>query len=112
VEKGLNTNHLSAGLACESNKSPVDCGVDFEDSTDSSSVDAPVIRVGGGESDEGEDLALDNEGEKNPYDNLEEYEDPEEYGERLVDEEGQEEEVGEGRVDKVSCYVEQPAGAI
>jgi hypothetical protein len=71
--------------------------VDFKDNSSSSSVDVPVIREGEDESD-GDSVALDQEGEV-------EFEDPDEYGERLVDKEGTEEEVEEAGAKKVSYYI-------
>ncbi|KAG9081790.1 hypothetical protein FRC06_005391, partial [Ceratobasidium sp. 370] len=72
-------------LTEEGDKLGLGGGLDPKDDSDCLSVNAPVA-----EEDQGSDEALEAE-----HGEWEEYEDPEEYGERLVDEEDGQEEVGE-----------------
>lgn len=67
--------------------------VDSEDGSDDSSVN-PLALEGRGGGCDGESVACDWEGGSEP-------EDPDEYGERLVDEESAQEEVEEANVKKV-----------
>jgi hypothetical protein len=81
----LNTNHLIDDLTEAEGEFSPDCGVDPEVSSDGSSADAPIVE----DKDESDEEVLDEEREEQG-----EYEDLEEYGERLVDED-EREEVGE-----------------
>ncbi|KAG9077129.1 hypothetical protein FRC06_009084 [Ceratobasidium sp. 370] len=79
--------------------------VDHEDSADGSSIGGSVVKgAGEGESDGEEGAPSDTEGEAEPR-GPDEYEDPDEYGERLVDEEDGQEGVEEAGVDKVRGWL-------
>jgi hypothetical protein len=100
-----NTHRLIGNLVRKGNKLVLDCEVDAGDSSDGSSTDAPVAEGGeGGDKDENKSKSKSDAGEGRGLDKEDKivHNDLDEYGERLMDEEGGEEDVEVG-ADKV-CY--------